>query len=264
VPHLSPKVATLALVVGWGALGATPPRTFTLWPQPAPAQPATTPELLELGAKVYRGACIQCHGEKGNGQGKEAKNLAIPPRDFTTGTFLIRSTPLGSLPLDTDLFGSVRRGFRPDVGMPSFTFLSDHEVWAVVAYVKTFSSRWKTEGAQEALDAPPPPANLAGLAPLGQVTFMSIGACFVCHGMQGQGDGPAAAGTAYTVGSHAGERVPPANLSKSKNFKGGNRPRDLYRSISTGLDGTPMPSFGHLTPEQRWQLVSFVLSLNKP
>jgi mono/diheme cytochrome c family protein len=247
-------------------LAATPAlagRTFTLWPQPPPPRPPTTAELLELGARVYRGACIQCHGEKGDGKGKEAVNLLIPPRDFTAATFLIRSTPLGSLPLDTDLFGSIRRGFRPDVGMPSFAFLSDTEVWAVIAHLKTFSERWKTEQPQPAVELPPPPPRTAQLEQQGQVYFMSLGACFVCHGMQGQGDGPAAGGTAYTVGSHAGEKVPPANFTRPQNFKGGRRLEDVYRAVSTGLDGTPMPSFAALTPEQRWSLVYFVLSLGK-
>ncbi len=264
MPHLPPQVAALALAALWALpAAAAPPRTFTPWPDVPASKPATTPELLELGARVYRGACIQCHGEKGDGQGKEAKNLAVPPRDFTTGTFLVRSTPLGSLPLDTDLFGSIRRGFRPDVGMPAFTFLSDNEAWAVVAHVKTFSGRWKTEQPKPKVELPPPPPRTPQLVQAGQAAFMSLGACFVCHGMQGQGDGPAAAGTAYTVGSHKGERVPPANLSQAKNFKGGSRPEDIYRSLSTGLDGTPMPSFAQLTPEQRWSLVYFIQSLNK-
>ena len=262
MPHLPRQVALLALLLlAPAAAGAG--RTFTLWPDPPPPRPPTTPELLELGARVYRGACIQCHGEKGDGKGREAPNLAIPPRDFTVATFLIRSTPLGSLPLDSDLFGSIRRGFRPEVGMPSFSFLSDTEVWAVIAYLKGFSERWKTEQPFAPIEIPPPPPRTPALEQQGQVAFMSLGACFICHGMTGQGDGPAAAGTTYAVGSHAGERVPPANFTRPRNFKGGSRPQDLYRSISTGLDGTPMPSFAQLTPEQRWSLVYYVLSLGK-
>ena len=262
--YVSRQVSVVALLV----LCASPSfaqtqRTFTLWPNPPPPAPPVTPDLLQLGGRVYRGACLQCHGEKGDGQGRELKNLAIPPRDFTAGTFIIRSTPLGSLPLDSDLFGSIRRGFQPDVGMPSFTFLSDNEVWAVIAYIKTFSERWKNEQPKPAVEIPPPPAETAALVGPGRIVFMSMGACFVCHGMNGLGDGPAGMGTAYTVGAHKGRRVPPANFAKLKNLKGGARPEDIYRSISTGLDGTPMPSFGHLTPEQRWQLVFFILSLNK-
>jgi len=41
-------------------------------------------------------------------------------------------------------------------------------------------------------------------------------------------------------------------------------PQDVYRTLTTGMDGTPMPTFADaLTPEQRWQLVDFILSLGE-
>lgn len=244
--------------------GPAPRRVVTLWPE-VPLQPPTTPELLEVGERVYRGACVGCHGDKGDGIGREGKFLAIPPRDFTTGQFIIRSTPIGTLPLDSDLFGSIRRGFRPGVGMPGFAFLSDREVWGVIAYLKSFSPRFKSEKPGAKVDLPPVPADLASMAPPGQGVFMAGGACFVCHGMQGKGDGPAAPGLVYVSGKHQGKRVPPANLHRPDWFKGGRRPEDIFRAISTGLDGTPMPGFAaSLSVEQRWQLTAFILSLNPP
>lgn len=270
MPNLSPKVtrpALIALVVALSSasMAAAPKRVMTLWPSPPPAAPPVTPDLLELGGKVYRGACQGCHGEKGNGQGREGALLGIPPRDFTTGQYIIRSTPLGSLPLDADLFGSIRRGFRPGVGMPAFTFLSDREVWAVIAHLKTFSPRFKAEKPGAVVELPAVPANLSELAAPGQGIFMGPGACFVCHGMQGQGDGPAAPGLVYVSGSHQGKPVKPANLHRVVDFKGGKRPEDIFRAISTGLDGTPMPGFAaSLSVEQRWQVTAFIMSLNPP
>ena len=115
------------------------------------------------------------------------------------------------------------------------------------------------------VDLPPPPADLASMAGAGTGVFMGPGACFVCHGMQGKGDGPAAPGLVYVSGSHQGKRVPPANLHRGDAFKGGRRPEDIFRAISTGLDGTPMPGFAaSLSVEQRWQLTAFILSLNPP
>ena len=258
---------TLALLVLALPVSAGPPpkHGFTQWPDDPGAAPATTPELLALGSRVYRGACIGCHGEKGDGGGREGQFLPIPPRDFTPGLFITRSTPLGSLPLDKDLFGSIRRGFRPGVGMPAFTFLSDREVWAVIAHVKTFAPRFAVEKPQPPVDLPPVPAKTAAMVATGQTIFMSLGACFVCHGMQGNGDGPAAPGLVYAAGRHAGKRLPPANLHKAMDFKGGGRAEDIFRSISTGLDGTPMPGFAaSLSIEQRWSLVFFILSLQQP
>lgn len=267
--NLSPEVrrrVLAALVVALGATAlAAPKRVMTQWPNPAPVQPPVTAELLELGGRVYRGACQGCHGEKGNGQGREGALLGIPPRDFTTGQYIIRTTPLGSLPLDTDLFGSIRRGFRPGVGMPAFTFLSDREVWAVIAHLKTFSPRFRGEKVGAPVEVPPPPANLKDLAGPGQGIFMGPGACFVCHGFQGLGDGPAAPGLVYVSGSHQGKPVKPANLHRAADFKGGKRPEDIFRAISTGLDGTPMPGFAaSLSVEQRWQVTAFIVSLNPP
>jgi hypothetical protein len=47
-----------------------------------------------------------------------------------------------------------------------------------------------------------------------------------------------------------------------KPFKSGPNPDDLYRTISTGLNGTPMPSYANvLTPEERWGLVFYILSI---
>jgi len=242
---------------------AAPPRVSTQWPTVPGSAPPPTQEVVELGARVYRGACLGCHGEKGDGLGREAKFLGIPPRDFTTGQFIIRSTPIGSLPLDADLFGSIRRGFKPAVGMPSFAFLSDREVWAVIAYLKTFSPRWKSEKPGKPVELPAPPPLTPELAAAGKAVFMGPGACFICHGMAALGDGPVAPGLTYLAGTQKGKPVRPANFTRAVDFKGGHRPEDIFRSISTGLDGTPMPGFAaSLSVEQRWQLVAFILSLN--
>lgn len=259
---LSALLAVATALLANGA-GAAPRRTWTQWPQAPGNPPPTTPELLELGGRVYRGACQGCHGEKGDGLGREGRYLGIPPRDFTTGQYIVRSTPLGTLPLDQDLFGSIRRGFRPGVGMPAFTFLSDREVWAVIAHLKTYSPRFKTEKPGAVVPVPPAPTATPEMVAAGQGVFMGPGACFVCHGMQGKGDGPTAAGLVYVSGNHKGKNVRPANLHRAAEFKAGSRPEDIFRTISTGFDGTPMPGFAaSLSVEQRWQLTFFILSLN--
>jgi cytochrome c oxidase cbb3-type subunit 2 len=44
-------------------------------------------------------------------------------------------------------------------------------------------------------------------------------------------------------------------------MKSGPAPQDIYKALSTGLDGTPMPSYGDsLNAEQRWDLVHYVMS----
>ena len=43
----------------------------------------------------------------------------------------------------------------------------------------------------------------------------------------------------------------------------GSEPEDIYRTLMTGLAGTPMPSYvDALEPDQAWDLVYYVLSLS--
>ena len=56
----------------------------------------------------------------------------------------------------------------------------------------------------------------------------------------------------------------PTDLTR-RPLKGGSSPTDLYRTLGTGLDGTPMPSYRDaLTEEERWALVAYVDFLATP
>jgi mono/diheme cytochrome c family protein len=251
--------AAIALAASAAAAAPTSPtaRTFTPWDQPPPPQPAAGPDLLALGERVFRGACVGCHGEKGDGTGREGKFLPIPPRDFVTAQFLCRHTPSGSLPRDEDLFRSVRRGFRSEVGMPSFLFLSDREVWAVISFLKTLSPRWKEDEVPPPLVVPAPPRFSAQAVDRGAAVYKKMG-CAACHGPGGRGDGPSAPKLKYD----SGKPVKPADFGKQRDFKCGQRPGDVYRTLVNGMDGSPMPSFAdETTEEQRWDLVQFILSV---
>ncbi|TMB26857.1 MAG: c-type cytochrome [Deltaproteobacteria bacterium] len=269
MPHL-PRQVTRATALAFAALAVpafafaaqaapAPARSFTPWDKAPGMPPPVTPELLEIGGRVFRGACLGCHGEKGNGEGREGKLLQIPPRDFTQGAFISRSTPSGSLPLDTDLFRSIRHGFKPAIGMPAFNFLSDREVWAVIAHLKTFSERWKTEQVPPPVEAPPAPPRTAAAVKAGAEVYKATG-CAFCHGEKGLADGSSAPSLTYD----SGKPVVPANFTKLADFKCGNRPEDIFRTITAGMDGTPMPTFAEaLTIEQRWQIVYFIQSLGE-
>ncbi len=45
-------------------------------------EPAFPENILEIGARVYASSCAQCHGEKGDGDGSAAAELAIAPTNF--------------------------------------------------------------------------------------------------------------------------------------------------------------------------------------
>ncbi|HET8540027.1 MAG TPA: cytochrome c [Anaeromyxobacter sp.] len=256
---LSAALAPRPAAAGPAPAQAPGARTFTPWDQPPPAAPPASPELLALGERVFRGACVGCHGAKGEGDGREGKLIPIPPRDFVVAQFLCRHTPSGSLPRDEDLFRAVRRGFKSQVGMPSFAFLSDREVWAVIAFVKTLSTRWKEEEVPPPIAIPPQPGFSSEGAARGAALYKTVG-CWKCHGEKGRGDGPSAATLKYD----SELPVRPADFSRQADFKCGPRPADVFRTLVTGMDGTPMPSFlDNLSDAQRWDLVQFVLSVEK-
>ena len=82
--------------------------------------------------------------------------------------------------------------------------------------------------------------------------------CWECHGQTGKGDGEKSAG----LKDDFGFPVRPADLTSGQ-FKSGPSVEDIFRTMSTGLSGTPMPSFRDSLPEQdRWALAYYVLSLS--
>jgi DMSO reductase family type II enzyme heme b subunit len=60
--------------------------------------------------------------------------------------------------------------------------------------------------------------------------------------------------------------IRPVNFTKSWRFRAGDRLEDIYRTFTTGFNGTPMPSFVDAIPaaEDRWALAAFVKSLSRP
>ena len=104
---------------------------------------------------------------------------------------------------------------------------------------------------------PPPPAPTQALVAHGKEIWESA-KCWECHGHSGKGDGEKAAG----LKDDFGFPIRPADLTSGQ-FKSGPAVEDIFRTISTGLSGTPMPTFLETFPEQdRWALAYYVLSLS--
>ncbi len=216
---------------------------------------ARAEENLTLGEKVYRENCAACHGKKGDGKGPEADRLKTKPRDFTMGIYKFRSTPSGSLPLDDDVLRTISRGVR-GTSMLAQRHLSEKERWAVTVYIKTFSTRFDNKKVLQALPIPAKPSTSAELVSRGKSIYREAD-CGQCHGPAGKGDGA----SAKSLKDDWGEPISPTDLTQ-KPFKSGPDPEDLYRTISTGLNGSPMPSYADaLSPNARWSVVSYVLSI---
>jgi mono/diheme cytochrome c family protein len=97
--------------------------------------------------------------------------------------------------------------------------------------------------------------------------------CATCHGPQGEGNGsetfafrdipntnPVQKYPEPGLFDDWGQKIEPRDLTRGI-YRGGRRPIDLYRRITAGIKGTPMPAFTILTEQERWDLVNFVLSV---
>lgn len=205
------------------------------------------------GKALYRRYCIFCHGPFGDGTGENAPYLDPKPRDFTKATFKCRSTPSGSLPLDSDLFDAITRGFH-NSGMPAWRPLTRQQRANLVAYVKSFSSRFAEEKPGAPLQIPAESANNAESVQRGAELFQNL-SCWTCHGKEGRGNGPNARGLTDTKGNP----IAPFDLTSGMELKCGDSSRAMYRDLMTGLDGTPMPSFSDaMKPEDAWDVVHYI------
>jgi mono/diheme cytochrome c family protein len=247
-------------------------------------------QLLKRGAEVYRRNCQQCHGVTGDGDGPAAQYLTPRPRDYRRGIFKFASTPYGSKPRREDLLRTIERGVV-GTSMPSFRLMPRRDLDAVLEYVLALTHRGELEQllitqaeAEEALSdeaadelvqsivdrwtsardnvvepaSKSPPITVESIA-AGAALFQKR-ECFKCHGRDGRGG--LAGG--IEVGNDAWGRKDPAADLTSGMLHGGQSPLDVYRRISSGINGTPMPAFRDSFPNEpdaMWQLVHYVLSL---
>lgn len=227
---------------------------------PSKKLPAT-PEVIEAGKKIYERRCLPCHGVNGAGDGPAADTMNPRPRDFTRGLFKLKSTQHGELPTDEDLFRTISRGI-PGSGMPSWKrLLSEDERLQVIAYIKTFSERFKENPSPKLIPVGKEPPRSPELIKMGKDLFEGKAQCILCHGKSGRGNGA----IAEAIVDSWGNPLYPRNLTKSWLYKGGNEVKDIFLRISGGIEGTPMPAFlDKLTEEERWAIAYYVKSIQKP
>lgn len=249
------RTARRALAVTWmGLSGALADAATNV-------APSEIHDMLQ-GHFVYMKNCVFCHGRRGDGKGEMGLTVIPLPRDFGAGVFKYRSTPSGSLPTNDDLVRTVREGIA-DTAMPAFTALPERDVQAVIAYVKTFSPRWrKPENYAPPVTIPKRPAwfdspeEFTRRVVRGRSLYGNV--CAPCHGARGDGLG----GVTNLVDSW-GNATPARDLRLSY-IRSGRQLEDIYKVLITGIDGTPMPSFAEgTTGEQRWELVAFIEQLRR-
>jgi cbb3-type cytochrome oxidase cytochrome c subunit len=257
-------LAFFLLVTGiTGLTIVVPAATFN--PEPTPGlRPYTQIELA--GRQIFqRENCYVCHSQfvrfqdEGMGPTSQAGDFAYD-RVNLLGT--LRNGPdlsyEGGLYPDEWHVGHLKRprSYLPGSYMPSYDYLSDTEIRALVAYIQSLGTRntraWETKD----VNIPEKYRNLK--SPLGQ-NAANIGAgrgiynqnCSACHGFGGRADVPLA-------------RVfypkPAANfhLPRYKDFTDGH----WYNKVARGVPGTRMPRWDlTLNSEQIWYVVAYLKSL---
>jgi mono/diheme cytochrome c family protein len=260
-----------------------------------PTYPSATDddrEHLRQGAAVYTKRCVQCHGVSGDGAGVAADYLKPRPRDYRNGIFKFTSTPYGERPRREDLVRTLKQGIV-GTSMPSFALLPPTELNAVADYVIYLAKRGETELLIAAYTAGEEDMSVADVVAevntswansanvvvrpltimpamteetieLGRQAFLTEG-CSKCHGPDGRGK------TQDNVGTDVwGHPTNAADITAGM-LHGGQRPIDIYRRISSGINGTPMPSFRAVfdpegkdpadakNPDTMWHLVHYVM-----
>jgi cbb3-type cytochrome c oxidase subunit II len=214
------------------------------------ANPEWDKRLAE-GKVLFQEHCASCHGDLGRGNGLAAPFLLPRPRDFTQSAYRYRSTQAGTLPLDGDLYRTLWRGL-PGSSMPPWHQLGDKNLWLLVDYVQHFLETIDGDAKEfdvqsAALALPPVPKvtaeQLDGLVRRGKAVF-AAGKCSNCHGTEGRSDG-----AGWRSRMDDGATMRPRDLKPrfagdqpALRLRGGVYPQDLYRTIFTGLGGTPMAS----------------------
>ena len=210
---------------------------------------------LEQGEGYYRRYCQHCHGPEGRGKGNASPYLLPAPRNFHAGVFKFRSTKSLNLPLSEDLFRTIKNGL-PGTAMPGWgEVLPDDVILALVEYIKTFNKRFQMERPEQDIDPGlEPPLDLLSLRK-GESLYREL-RCFRCHG----DDGAQTGSLKGQLKDHWGNFSLVYDINQPRFYKGGAAGLDIFRTLTTGMDGTAMGAYDFLRADERWHLTHFLQS----
>jgi len=227
------------------------------WALHRPAFAAAAPQgSSELGRATYLSHCEPCHGVNGDGHGPASVGMRPFPRDFTRGEFKFTRTGYGTLPSDAALRHTIRDGLN---GTPMQGWaLSEEELVAVIAYLKTLSVRWKEEEVPAELEVDPDPwtGRVTEAVAEGKGLYHRVG-CASCHPSYE----PYSLERVALKDDTWGDKVLPISFTVHR-LKSGETREDVYRVIASGVSGAAMPGWKGMLPEdQLWALAYYVESL---
>jgi high-affinity iron transporter len=98
-----------------------------------PAGLLTSRAARDAGGVVYAANCALCHGAKGDGRGQRREAMNPPPADLTL-------PPWSEAANAGKTYRAIKDGV-PGTAMPSWSTLSDEQVWDVVACIHALKSQ---------------------------------------------------------------------------------------------------------------------------
>jgi len=159
------RIAVIIFIVFWMLAGALPAQAQRMRGDEARStadlpekNPLDSEADIGIGRQLFLGRCALCHGQDGEG----GRGAALNTGQFRHGTS------------DREMFMTIRNGIA-NTEMPG-TFLTDPEVWRLVAYVKRLGS---TRAPEE---------KASGDAQAGRAIYESQG-CATCHRIDDSGGG---------------------------------------------------------------------------
>ena len=190
-------------------------------------------DTAKKGEALYLQNCAICHGNEGHG------GMGVP---LSLKTFLDSAS--------TDYLKKTIRLGRPDRIMPSFYWMSEDEIDAIITYI----AQWRTSPAPVWSDTP-----VKGNALSGKSIFTQH--CASCHGSEGEGG--KGTGMRFSRPRDLPITAPALNNQGLLN----SAPDQMLRYvIQHGREGTPMPSAASigLNDNNIDDLVSYIRSFQQP
>lgn len=208
-------------------------------------------------ARTYRARCAQCHGPEGEGDGPAAEFLYPKPRNFYLGVFKYKTTHADAeFPSDDDLKKSIRNGL-PGTAMTGWrNVLADAEIDGLIELIKKFGAWDDLEVDLSPIDLGERVASSPESVARGATLFKK--ACAKCHGEKGRGNVTAD----KKLKDDWGNRIWPRNLTRPETWRWTRNAEDIFRRVSTGVRGTPMPEHTtNMSVPERWDVANYAMTL---
>ncbi len=218
----------------------------------------TGTELLveKRGKALYYKFCIPCHGAEGNGKGNASYYLFPKPRNLNLGIFKFHSTRTNTLPLNEDLYKTIQNGIPGTAMPPWIDVLSEEEIHLLAEFIKTFSRRFSMELPDYEMPVSlEPPFDKLSIAN-GRIIYKQL-RCGRCHGNEGDSEDRLSG----SIQEFGGNLSFVYDLRRPDQYKAGAAGPDIYRTLITGLDGSPMNAYEYMRDRELWDLVHYLQSL---